>query len=241
MEVFGRIDNGIFYQSPTFAGVTVLLAGSFQTSGQEKEEWTDNTRFWGGSVDWKYGNFGLFLGAEQTVLGPDSKGKEQNGGKNPTTLYLGTSYDFGFMKLMAGYQHGWDLDRFGCFDKVKWGTKTSQIEAFDANSYILGATIPAWGGTVRLSGLYSEGTNSKPLYTKSLNNSVAVGPDAGYWAVDVGYSYPFSKRTNIYGVISHLEGLDGLDTDDTKNKMQAVNDDGSMSRTQIAVGLVHKF
>ncbi|MDO4937792.1 MAG: hypothetical protein Q4E62_07740, partial [Sutterellaceae bacterium] len=119
--------------------------------------------------------------------------------------------------------------------------KTSQIEAFDANSYILGATIPAWGGTIRLSGLYSEGTNSKPLYTRSNNkkNPVAVGPDAGYWSVAVGYSYPFSKRTNIYGVISHLEGLDGLDADD-KN-VQAVNDDGSMSRTQIAIGLVHKF
>ena len=59
----GRIDNAVFYQSPKFAGFTVLAAASTQTSNQEEAEWTDNTRFWGGSIDWKWD--------EGTKNGPD--------------------------------------------------------------------------------------------------------------------------------------------------------------------------
>ena len=57
-----RIDNAVFYQSPKFAGFTVLVAASTRQDGQEAEEWTDNSRFWGGSLDWQQGNVGLMLG-----------------------------------------------------------------------------------------------------------------------------------------------------------------------------------
>ena len=63
----GRIDNAVFYQSPKFAGFTVLAAASTQTSNQEEAEWTDNTRFLGGSFDWKGENIGFMIGSEQIV------------------------------------------------------------------------------------------------------------------------------------------------------------------------------
>lgn len=47
---------------------------------------------------------------------------------------------------------------------------------------------------------------------------------------------PFSKRTNVYGVLSHLEGRKGLAKD-----YNIYNGDGDLDRTTIAVGLVHKF
>lgn len=34
----GRVDNGIFYKSPTFAGFTVVLAGSLNTSKEDAPE-----------------------------------------------------------------------------------------------------------------------------------------------------------------------------------------------------------
>ena len=52
-----------------------------------------------------------------------------------------------------------------------------------------------------------------------------------------GYTYPLSKRTNVYGVVSHLEGRDGLDND----KYSIYNGDGDLDREQVMVGLVHKF
>ena len=79
---------------------------------------------------------------------------------NPTTLLMGAYYDFGFMKLMAAYQKGWDLDRIGAFQggsKLTIGGKNSIVRYFDADFYMLGATVPAGKGLVRLSALYMTG------------------------------------------------------------------------------------
>lgn len=224
----GRIDNAVFYQSPKFAGFTVLAAASTQTSNQEEAEWTDNTRFWGGSIDWKGGNVGLMIGAEQTVAKASDKAK---GEENPTTLYLGAYYDFGVAKIMAGYQRGWNLDRIGCLRDVEIGSIDTDktTKNFDANFYLLGATIPAGKGLVRLSAIYMDGENSQELGPN-------LGKDASYWSLGAGYTYPFSKRTSIYGVVAHLHGEDAIDKDNN-----ASNGDGDLTRYQIAVGLVHKF
>lgn len=224
----GRIDNAVFYQSPKFAGFTVLAAASTQTQKEEAQEWTDNERFWGGSVDWKGGNLGLMFGAEQTVL---ADGDKTNGQENPTTLYLGAYYDFGVAKIMAGYQRGWNLDRIGCLRDVEIGSIDTDrtTKNFDANFYLLGATIPAGKGLVRLSAIYMDGENSQELGPN-------LGKDASYWSLGAGYTYPFSKRTSIYGVVAHLHGEDAIDKDNN-----ASNGDGDLTRYQIAVGLVHKF
>ena len=225
----GRIDNAVFYQSPKFAGFTVLAAASTQTSNQEEAEWTDNTRFWGGSIDWKGGNVGLMIGAEQTVAKASDKAK---GEENPTTLYLGAYYDFGVAKILAGYQRGWNLDRIGCLQKVTINgidASGDTVKNFDANFYLLGATIPAGKGLVRLSAIYMDGENSQELGPN-------LGKDASYWSLGAGYTYPFSKRTSIYGVVAHLHGEDAIDKDNN-----ASNGDGDLTRYQIAVGLVHKF
>lgn len=228
----GRVDNGIFYKSPTFAGFTVVLAGSLNTSKEDAPEWVDNERFLGGSVDYKLGNWGVMVGAEQTVLKRAEEADNQE--ENPTTLFLGTSYDFGFMKLMAAYQRGWHLDRVGSLSNIKitplsGGTNAAQIENWTGNSFMLGAQIPCAGGLVRLSGILVDGENGRDI--------AELGRDAGYWAVAAGYTYPLSKRTNVYGVVSHLEGRDGLDND----KYSIYNGDGDLDREQVMVGLVHKF
>ena len=193
----GRIDNAVFYQSPKFAGFTVLAAASTQTSNQEEAEWTDNTRFLGGSIDWKGENIGFMIGSEQIVKNAEDKA---DGDENPTTLYLGAYYDFGVAKLMAGYQRGWNLDRIGCLQSVKFNGSR-------------------------------DGENSKDL-----RKSEGIGRDASYWSLGAGYTYPFSKRTSIYGVVAHLHGEDGI-----AKSNKATNGDGDLTRYQVAVGLVHKF
>ena len=233
----GRVDNGIFYKSPTFAGFTVVLAGSLNTSKDEAADWADNERFLGGSVDYKLGNWGVMVGAEQTVIKRAEEAENQD--ENPTTLFLGTSYDFGFMKLMAAYQRGWHLDRVGSLSSIKitpldGGTQNAQIENWTGNSFLLGAQIPCAGGLIRLSGILVDGENGRDIASKNVGQ---LGRDAGYWAVAAGYTYPFSKRTNVYGVVSHLEGRDGLDND----KYSIYNGDGDLDREQVMVGLVHKF
>lgn len=233
----GRVDNGIFYKSPTFAGFTVVLAGSLNTKKDEAADWADNERFLGGSVDYKLGNWGVMVGAEQTVIKRAEEADNQE--ENPTTLFLGTSYDFGFMKLMAAYQRGWHLDRVGSLSNIKitpldGGTQNAQIENWTGNSFLLGAQIPCAGGLIRLSGILVDGENGRDIASNKVGE---LGRDAGYWAVAAGYTYPLSKRTNVYGVVSHLEGRDGLDND----KYSIYNGDGDLDREQVMVGLVHKF
>lgn len=231
-----RVSNAMFYQSPTIAGVTALVAGSLNTKTEEQAKWSANERFLGGSVDWKNGNFGLMLGIEKIFATQKDHADGQN---NPTTYFVGTYYDFGVMKLMAAYQRGEDLNRMGYFSTgtsgVRIGGSNAQIQNFDANSWLLGATVPVGAGTLRLSAQYTEGHNERDLASKTLKSP--VGQDAGYWAVAAGYTYPFSKRTNVYGVISHLQGLDALKQD----KLSVANSDGDLRRNQIAIGLVHKF
>lgn len=232
----GRVDNGIFYRSPKLAGFRVVLAGSLNTSGSEAEKWNDNNRFLGGTVDYTYGNFGVMLGAERIFMSDEDYA--DNDDADPTTFFVGAKYDLGFMELMGGYQRGWGLDRVGALQSIKIGkhgetAKNAQIQDWDGNSYMIGARIPAWGGSVRLSGIYVEGENSRNI----ANNNVGdLGRDAGYYALGAGYVYPFSKRTNVYGVVSHLEGRKGLAKD-----YNIYNGDGDLDRTTIAVGLVHKF
>lgn len=121
------------------------------------------------------------------------------------------------------------MERIGCLQKVKFGNTKAEVENFDANFYMLGATIPAGKGLVRLSAIYMDGENSQELGPN-------LGKDASYWSLGAGYTYPFSKRTSIYGVVAHLHGEDAIDKDNN-----ASNDDGDLTRYQIAVGLVHKF
>lgn len=99
---------------------------------------------------------------------------------------------------------------------------------------MLGATIPAGKGLVRLSAIYMDGENGRNL--SSRNASIQTGSEASYWSFGAGYNYPLSKRTSLYGVVAHLRGQDAIDKD--KN---AVNGDGDLTRYQVAVGMVHKF
>ena len=210
----GRVDNGIFYKSPTVAGFTAVLSGSFNTKGDEAAEWSDNTRFIGGTLDWKYGNFGMMVGAEEIILKRADEADNQD--KNPRTLFLGASYDFGFMELLAAYQRGWGLDRVGSLQSIKITPKTGG------------------SSSARLSGILVDGENGRDIASDKVGS---LGKDAGYWAVAAGYTYPLSKRTNVYGVVSHLEGRKGLGD----SRYSIYNGDGDLDREQIAVGLVHKF
>lgn len=188
----GRVDNGIFYKSPTVAGFTAVLSGSFNTKGDEAAEWSDNTRFIGGTLDWKYGNFGMMVGAEEIILRRADEADNQD--KNPRTIFLGASYDFGFMELLAAYQRGWGLDRVGALQSIKvtpktGGSNSAQIENWAGDSFMLGAKIPCSGGVIRLSGILVDGENGRDIASNKVGS---LGKDAGYWAVAAGYTYPES-------------------------------------------------
>lgn len=65
------------------------------------------------------------IGAEQIVVAAEDKAE---GNENHTTLYLGAYYDFGVAKIMAGYQRGWNLERIGCLQSVKFNDTKAAVK-----------------------------------------------------------------------------------------------------------------
>ena len=65
---------------------------------------------------------------------------------------------------------------------------------------MIGAKIPAWGGLVRLSGIYVTDENGRNIASNKIDKVGELSSKAGYYAIGAGYTYPFSKRTSVYGV-----------------------------------------
>lgn len=92
---------------------------------------------------------------------------------------------------------------------------------------MVGAKVGVAAGTLRLSALYSKNTNGNTF--KKLDTD-----RADYWALGMGYEYPFSKRTMVYGAVTHLMGEKAL-------KDAVSKTEGDLHRTSFTVGLQHKF
>lgn len=94
----------------------------------------------------------------------------------------------------------------------------------------LGADIPLAGGTFKVGTAYMDGTVE--TVNKWNMADLAVGEiDLTRWNTSVGYHYPLSKRTAVYGVTSY-----------SYNNVEAnQNIDIDVNVIEAAVGLVHKF
>ncbi|MEJ8857294.1 porin [Variovorax robiniae] len=124
-------------------------------------------------IGWGIGGFAVALSSSETKFArSDTTG-------NINSWNVGTSYDFGFLKLSGGYYR----------DKV------DSFVPLTGTGYLVGGTIPVFGvDQVRVS--YSEyGTD-------------AFG-DPRTRKFAIGYVYAFSKRTLAYATYAHLDNRGG--------------------------------
>lgn len=223
-----RISNGLFYQSPTVNGFTAVMSASLQSSGEEVSPFNENTRYWGASVDYTTPTWGALMGFEQNVLAHT----ERRAGKdNPTALQamgyvtLPTARS---IRLYAAYQYGDHLDRLSALKSFNDANgRKLAVSDVTAHNVMVGAKVGVAAGTLRLSALYSKNTNGQTF--KKLDTD-----RADYWALGMGYEYPFSKRTMVYGAVTHLVGEKAL-------KDAVSKTEGDLHRTSFTVGLQHKF
>lgn len=248
-----RYDNTITYKSPTFAGTTVYA--QYSMGGNNDDEMTHRAdryaalgvNFVAGNlnlaavVDWKDEAYkaapGYFNGTEEV----DYKDREDE-----YTFNVGGSYDFGVAKayLAAQYFQGAN-DVGGSVDVLqeasprgKWykhetvdGTPTVTVndmswadyaDDFKGYGVALGADVPAFGGNFLVSLAYSD--------SEEQNWNI----DGTVYSAGLAYTYPLSKRTNLYafGVYNNRE-LKGT-LADGNHKME-------QDQYQFAFGMVHKF
>ena len=257
-----RYDNTITYKSPTFAGTTVYA--QYSMGGNDDDEMTHRAnRYAALGVNFVAGNLNLAAVVDWTdeafkaqpgyveVQELDYEDRDDE-----YTFNVGGSYDFGVAKayLAGQYFTGandvgtvvetlddasplgsyWKDTTFkpgddgtdGASNATIWTkadmTWAAYADDFKGYGVALGADVPAFGGNFLVSLAYTD--------SEEQNWNV----DATVYSAGLAYTYPLSKRTNLYalGVYNNRE-LEG--------KYEGVNHKMEQDQYQFAFGMVHKF
>lgn len=219
---FGRMDNSVTYKTPTFAGFNVLAQYSFKKDSTEdgREGSSDVNRQYALGASFTAGD--LYLTGIVTQTNVESLGKQDV--EDPLTVSLGGNYNFGVAKLYVAGQYFKDsdlavtqIDRYT--DKNKNGQTGAKFNGFGLT---VGADVPAFGGTAK----------ALVGYMDADDQAATDAHDMQRYAFSVGYEYPLSKRTFVYGGAGYYV--------DSYDKVAAGRDDKA-SVAAVNAGLVHKF
>ena len=209
-----RMDNTITYQSPSFAGVTVLAQASLKTESvtdtntAHVEGSSDTDRYYGLGVKFNAGalNAGIVGGVSDYSRLDVHAADEDNG--YAVAGYV--NYDFGMIKPMFAVQY-WN-------GGVESGTPSGAFKDTEGYGLVIGATAPVLGGTLKATAGWNDFEDAKDTDT-----------DYNNWMVGVGYEYSLSKRTSVYTAAGYKEAKTKTATTKTEKT------------TEVMVGLVHKF
>lgn len=146
------------------------------------------------------------------------------------TINLGGSYDFSVAKVFLAGQYfkaapnyaGMKANYAKLVDGNEWRY------SFDGFGVNVGATAPIGAGQFLVSAGYGKGD------VNYNTQDAKISADA--YIIQVGYTYPFSKRTNLYAGAGYMQTSmeDGYITDNTTS-------DKDFKTTQVMFGLLHKF
>ena len=212
---FGRMDNSVTYKTPTFAGFNVLAQYSFKKdSAKEGREGSS-------AVDRQYALGASFTAGDLYLTGivtqTNLKSLGQQDVEDPLTVSLGGNYNFGVAKLYVATQYFKDSDL-----AVKMIQNVEKVGEFDGFGLSVGADVPAFGGTAKVLVGYMDA-----------EDQTSAANDVQRYTFSVGYEYPLSKRTFVYGGAGYY--MDSYD----KGSKDGYDDKASVAA--VSAGLVHKF
>ena len=189
---WGRIDNSLTYVSPSFSGLEIRAQHSF-----------------------KNGDYTMWKNVAKATENVD----------NGFSVIAGGNYDFKAVRVY-GQVNYFDnqstlVNSVGGLDKFTATTSTIDKKGnlgYEGWGISLGATAPAFGGTV-IAGV-------------SYRDAEEVQGDNEYkrWEAALGYTYAFSKRTNAYAGVTYAQ-----------QKAEMKDKDQTPSAVGVMAGLVHKF
>ena len=221
---YDRYDNTLAYQTPTFGGLQGAIMYSFKGDTQSDDSSIKNARENSGDADrylaaglrYKAGKAAVVLTGDMTMYGNDAAnyGNVDNG----YSFILGGNYDFGVAKAFAKVTYfDNQVNLLDSFDLISDSRDLKKAEALKGWGAELGTNVPAFGGNFLAAVGYRD--------AKDVD-------DGSYkfkrWNAAVGYTYAFSKRTNVYGLAGYAQ-----------EKANAL--DRKASGAQVGFGLVHKF
>ena len=222
---WGRIDNSLTYVSPSFSGLEIRAQYSFKNDGTKTgdENSSDVDRYAALGVSYKNGPAQFGLIGDYTMWKNVAKATENV--DNGFSVIAGGNYDFKAVRVY-GQVNYFDnqstlVNSVGGLDKFTATTSTIDKKGnlgYEGWGISLGATAPAFGGTV-IAGV-------------SYRDAEEVQGDNEYkrWEAALGYTYAFSKRTNAYAGVTYAQ-----------QKAEMKDKDHTPSAVGVMAGLVHKF
>lgn len=225
-----RYNNALAYVSPKVGPVTVYAQ---YTMGNATENESGDDRLFSLGAQADFGALQVLGLVEylnkKSVAGPTVYDDSQY--DDSYTINLGGSYDFSVAKVFLAGQYfkaapnyaGMKANYAKLVDGNEWRY------SFDGFGVNVGATAPIGAGEFLVSAGYGKG---------DLNyNTQDAKRSADAYIIQVGYTYPFSKRTNLYAGAGYMQTSmeDGItNTDNTTS-------DKDFKTTQVMFGLLHKF
>lgn len=186
-------------------------------------KWSDRDHYYGLGVSYENGPLALAAIAEMRKYDRLATWDANADNDDSWTFTVAAAYDFEVVRPSFVYQHASKTREFAAGDISE--------DAYNFDSFMLGATAPLGQGTLRASVQYVKGEND------------AVSDEEGSATIlGLAYTYDMSKRTTLYGAAFYSVGGDGLDKDLGANETEF----GLMGRADynsvgFGVGLVHTF
>jgi len=217
-----REDNAVLWSSPNWAGFNFGAMYSFNVNGSEVAPSGNNTSAATLAGKWAGGPFAVAL-TYDVFFKPDNAPVGVT--DDQTMFQIGGTWDFKIVKLHAGYaiQNGIAIASSG----VNTIYVPTGLQQFDNKAYMLGASIPLMGGSLLGSYQYADAKNA-------IGTGYSFEPDYSVWGI--GYTYPFSRRTNMY------VGYGQRSWDGSVTLTSGVADPkNAFDRKQFALGIRHLF
>ena len=254
-----RFDNTFTYVSPEFAGLTVSAQYSLRADGAEAAHSSLNKRYAALGATYNLGAFSTGLVVDTIMNGSkdDSYNTEDSLG-----VSWGASFDLGVTKPMILVQYGKNENKFAGFANTDFNNtekdgaeRTYDNEGLKGFAIALGAVTPLFGGNLYTTVQYADGELDGDLLTESTKGfnpdgsvdwtkatkDYRVSGDVQRWGVTVGYDYPLSKRTKLYGFAAYNEGE--FKYTEYNGVGVTTGEDGKIKEKDIeaGVGLIHYF
>ena len=219
-----RVNNGIQYKTPSFAGFTATVQYSLGTADDNGNLHNSDTF---GAVTLQYSNNGLNVGVGFDQTKPANR-KSLRNTHQPRTILGYVNYNFGVATAYLGYQYnehkfvapGYKYTSLGVKAAEVTDTKdpTKNAERTDYTSHVVtvAAKIPVAGGNLM----------PQVGYFKAEDKADAANDDIKGFNVAATYTYALSKRTTLWGSAAYVQGKQ----DNTKNKY-----------TSLMAGMTHQF
>ena len=224
-----RYNNALAYVSPKVGPVTVYAQ---YTMGNATENESGDNRLFSLGAQADFGALqvlGLveYLNKKSVA---DATVYDDSQYDDSYTINLGGSYDFGVAKVFLAGQYFKAAPNYAGM-KANYAELVKGEEwrySFDGFGVNVGATAPIGAGEFLVSAGYGKGD------VNYNTQDAKISADA--YIIQVGYTYPFSKRTNLYAGAGYMQTSmeDGITTGNTTS-------DKDFKTTQVMFGLLHKF